>query len=144
VSGSERRKGAGGELEVARIFQAAGFDCDRTPNSGGLRIRGDLHGDLPLHVEVKRQETARPWLWAEQARVDAGAGERWVVAMRRSRDEWVAMLPLVDLVRLLELERELHALRRRLPRCSGTTPSGFRCSQRIGHAGAHDHPQERV
>src|SRR4051812_42378602 len=50
VSGSERRKGAGGELEVARIFKAAGFDCDRTPNSGGLRIRGDLHGELPLHV----------------------------------------------------------------------------------------------
>jgi hypothetical protein len=27
--------------------------------------------------------------------------------MRRSRDEWVAMLPLVDLVRLLATEREV-------------------------------------
>jgi Holliday junction resolvase len=116
VSGSERRKGSGGELEVASIFKAAGFDCDRTPFSGGLRIRGDLHGDLPLHVEVKRQETARPWLWAAQARADAGAGERWVVAMRRSRDEWVAMLPLVDLVRLLELERDLAAAHAELAR----------------------------
>jgi Holliday junction resolvase len=110
MSGSERRKGAGGELEVARIFQAAGFDCDRTPNSGGLRIRGDLHGVLPIHVEVKRQETARPWLWAQQSRTDAGAGARWLVAMRRSRDEWLTLLPLVDVVRLLRIEAELERL----------------------------------
>jgi Holliday junction resolvase len=45
MSKSERRKGQDGELEVARIFQAAGFDCNRTPNSGGLRITGDLYGD---------------------------------------------------------------------------------------------------
>lgn len=106
MSKSERRKGAAGEIEVARIFQAAGFYCDRVPNSGGLRIKGDLHGDLPLHVEVKRQETARPWLWAAQARAEHAAGRGWCVAMRRSHDEWLAMLPLVDLVRLLKLERE--------------------------------------
>jgi len=47
VGRSERNKGKGGELEVARIFKADGFDCDRTPNSGGLRIAGDLHGELP-------------------------------------------------------------------------------------------------
>jgi len=110
VSGSERRKGAGGELEVARIFKDAGFDCDRTPNSGGLRIRGDLHGELPIHVEVKRQETARPWLWAKQSRGDAGAGERWLVAMRRSHDEWLALLPLASVVRLLRIEAELAQL----------------------------------
>jgi Holliday junction resolvase len=144
MSRSERTKGKAGELEVARIFKAAGFDCDRTPNSGGLRIAGDLHGDLPVHVEVKRQETARPWLWAEQAARDAGAGERWVVAMRRSRSQWLAMVPLVDLLRLLELEREHRDLRRRLPRCSGTTESGYRCSKPVGHSGAHDHPRERV
>lgn len=116
MSGTERRKGSAGELEVARIFQASGFDCDRTPNSGGLRIRGDLHGDLPLHVEVKRQETARPWLWAAQARADAGAGDRWLVAMRRSRDEWLALLPLVTVVRLLAVEAELAAASAELDR----------------------------
>ena len=107
MSNSERRKGKSGELEVAAIFTDAGFDCDRTPNSGALRIRGDLHGDLPVHVEVKRQEVARPWLWAEQAATDAGAGARWLVAMRRSRSPWLAMMPLDEAVRLLELERLL-------------------------------------
>ena len=118
MSGSERRKGAGGELEVARIFKAAGFDCDRTPNSGGLRIRGDLHGELPIHVEVKRQETARPWLWAKQSRDDAGAGERWLVAMRRSHDEWLALLPLASVVRLLRIEAELLELDGRVADCA--------------------------
>lgn len=107
MSRAEREKGRKAELEVAGIFKAAGFDCDRTPNSGGLRIAGDLHGELPLHVEVKRQETARPWLWAEQAIGDAGAGERWLVAMRRSRSPWLALLELDHLVRLLKVEREL-------------------------------------
>jgi Holliday junction resolvase len=104
MSRTERTKGKGGELEVARIFQAHGFDCDRTPNSGGLRIRGDLHGDLPVHVEVKRQETARPWAWAKQAREESPAGATWLVAMRRSHDEWLAMLPLARVVRLLAIE----------------------------------------
>lgn len=104
MSGRERRKGNAGELEVARIFKAAGFDCDRVPNSGGLRIKGDLHGDLPVHVEVKRQETARPWLWTKQARDDSPAGATWLVAMRRSHDEWLAMLPLVRVVKLLAIE----------------------------------------
>lgn len=107
MSNRERRKGQGGELEVAERFKAAGFDLDRTPNSGALRVRGDLHGDVPVHVEVKRQEVARPWLWAEQAAVDAGDGARWLVAMRRSRSPWLAMLPLDDVVQLLELERRV-------------------------------------
>ena len=114
MSKSERRKGNAGELEVARIFKAAGFDCDRTPNSGGLRLRGDLHGDLPVHVEVKRQETARPWLWAKQARADSPAGATWLVAMRRSHDEWLALLPLVEVVRLLGLDRRIAELEREL------------------------------
>lgn len=114
MSKSERTKGKAGELEVARIFKARGFDCDRTPNSGGLRIAGDLHGDLPLHVEVKRQETARPWLWAQQARSEAPSGSRWLVALRRSNDEWLALLPLVTVTKLLELERRVAELEREL------------------------------
>lgn len=105
MSGRERRKGTSGELEVAKVFARFGFTAGRTPNSGGLHVAGDLHGDLPVHVEVKRQEVARPWLWADQAATDAGVGERWLVAMRRSRSPWLALMPLDDVARLLELER---------------------------------------
>ncbi len=98
---SSRDKGARGEREVAEIFRGAGFDCDRVPNSGGLRLRGDLYGDLPVHVEVKRQNTARPWQWLAQAEAEAPPATVPVVAFRRDRSEWYAMLPLEELVRLL-------------------------------------------
>src|SRR5437867_1771533 len=62
-----RDKGNRAELEVAAIFREHGFDCDRVPNSGGLRIKGDLYGSVPVHVEVKRQEVLRLRLWLRQA-----------------------------------------------------------------------------
>jgi Holliday junction resolvase len=101
VSNSERRKGAAGELEVAAIFRAAGFDCDRTPNSGGLRVKGDLAGTVPAHVEVKRQETLRLPLWIAQAEADAPAGVTPVIAFRQSRGQWYAALPLDRLADLM-------------------------------------------
>lgn len=101
MSNSERRKGADAEREVAAIFRAEGFDCDRTPNSGGLRILGDLVGDVPAHLEVKRQETARPWAWYEQAEREAPAGVVPVVAFRRSNSPWLAIVPLAELARLM-------------------------------------------
>lgn len=111
MSRTERRKGAEGELEVAKLARARGFDCDRTPNSGGLRFRGDLYGDVPAHLEVKRQETARPWLWFEQASSEAAEGELAVVAMRRNRSPWLALL---ELEALLDLLNDVRILRRRV------------------------------
>jgi hypothetical protein len=101
VSNSERRKGAAGEVEVRDIFREVGFDCDRTPNSGALRITGDLYGDVPAHLEVKRQETARPWQWWEQATGDAPAGVMPIVAFRRSRSPWLAIVSLEQLATLM-------------------------------------------
>lgn len=107
MSRAERDKGSRGELEVAAIFRAAGFDCDRTPNSGGLRIAGDLYGAaLPYHVEVKRQEVARPWLWIAQATADAPAGAVPLVAFRRNHSPWLA---LVDLKAQVALAAALRA-----------------------------------
>lgn len=100
VARAERDKGARGEREVAAIFRGHGFDCDRTPNSGGLRFRGDLYGNVPLHVEVKRQEVLRLPLWMRQAEADAGDLTP-VVAFRQSGGRWYAALPLDDLAGLV-------------------------------------------
>jgi hypothetical protein len=101
----ERAKGASGEREVASIFRAAGFDCDRTPNSGGLRIKGDLHGEIPLHVETKRQEVWRLPLWIAQTEADAGLIDGdpspWLLAFRASRSPWYGVAPLPLLVNAL-------------------------------------------
>ena len=105
MSRSERDKGAAGEREVAAIFRAHGFDCDRVPNSGGLRLKGDLYGSryrrLPCHVEVKRQERAQIWAWWAQATSEAEEDVRPVLAFRRNRSEWLAVVRLDDLLELL-------------------------------------------
>jgi hypothetical protein len=97
---SERRKGRDGEAEVAALFREFGFDCDRTPNSGGLRIKGDLYGSIPVHVEVKRQEIARPWEWHAQAKREAGEATP-VVVFRRNSSEWLALISARHLAFLL-------------------------------------------
>jgi|SRR4051794_11180923 Holliday junction resolvase len=104
MSRSERDKGAAGEREVAAIFRAHGFDCDRVPNSGGLRLKGDLYGVLPVHVEVKRQERLQLWQWWEQAVSEAPEDVSPVLAFRRNRSEWLAVVRLDDLIGLLEIE----------------------------------------
>jgi hypothetical protein len=143
MSRRERDKGNRGELEVAAVFRARGFDCDRVPNSGGLRLKGDLLGDVPAHLEVKRQETARPWQWFAQAEAEAPAGVAPVVAFRRSRSKWLAIVELEQLADLMaaagvaraqagELaELELEPLCRML----GCTAPATRPSQ---HCAAHD------
>jgi hypothetical protein len=101
VSAAQREKGIRAELEVAAIFRAAGFDCNRVPNSGGLRIKGDLYGDIPAHVEVKRAERLCVPEWWRQTRGEAPEGVLPVLAFRQSRGEWLALVPLDALVRLL-------------------------------------------
>jgi len=111
VSAKERRKGAAGELEVAKILQAHGFDAHRTPNSGGLSWRGDIAGVPGYVFEVKRCETLRVPEWLRQAYAAASGGEIPVVVFRRSwsgtgadgslRARWHAIIPLDELARLL-------------------------------------------
>ena len=100
-----RRKGATGEREVASLFRAAGFPCDRTPNSGGLFIPGDVTGVDGLHVEVKRAERISILEWCRQAERDAllapEALPTPLVVFRSSREPWRACLPLSDFLTLL-------------------------------------------
>ena len=98
---AEREKGARGEREVVALLRRWGFACDRSPNSGGLYIPGDVVGVEGYHIEVKRQERLRLPEWIEQARSEAPPGASPVVVFRRSRDEWYAALPLADLAELM-------------------------------------------
>jgi hypothetical protein len=107
LSGKGRRdKGTRFELEVRDAFRAYGFDCDRVPNSGGLRIKGDLYGNLPVHVEAKHHERWSLKEWLRQARADAPSEAIPVVIFRENRGETYATLPLDNLLVLLKVERE--------------------------------------
>lgn len=70
----------------------------------GLEATGDHlafgHG-LVLHVETKRTENARPWAWLAQAEPETPPGAITLVAFRRSRSKWYALVPLDDLASAL-------------------------------------------
>jgi len=110
VARRERDKGVRGEREVAELLRRHGFEVR------GLEGEGDhlaLVGLLMLHVETKRQEVARPWAWWEQASSETPAGALTVVAFRRSRSPWLA---------LVELEPLAEHLRRSAFTVASTTP----------------------
>jgi hypothetical protein len=100
MANREREKGRKGEGEVARVYRSAGLEV-RGLESGGdhLAVSG-LGGAVRLHSEVKRQETARPWAWWEQASTEAPQGTVPVVAFRRNRSPWLALLELAELAEL--------------------------------------------
>lgn len=102
------RKGKRGEREVRDVFRSGGFDCERTPNSGGLRWKGDLRGIPRVHVEVKRAERLAVPAWLRQTYADCPEGHLPVLAFRCNRraagdplGTWHAVVPLDDFVRLL-------------------------------------------
>lgn len=115
---ASRRKGKNGELEVVKILERHGFRARRTPNSGGLAIKGDLTGYegepcIPgYHLEVKRVERLDLPKCLRQAHADAG-GNVPLLIHRRNDDRtgdplarWHATLPLEDLLVLLGIARE--------------------------------------
>jgi hypothetical protein len=97
-----RDKGTRGELEVAHVWEAAGFDCARVPNSGGLWIPGDLAGVPGLHQEVKRAETVRMGDWWRQACNDAPEGLVPVVVWRSNREKWRVAIELEEFVAIYQ------------------------------------------
>lgn len=73
------RKGKQGEREVAHILNKIfGSNLRRTPQSGGLSIKGDIIDTKPgtriheYHIEVKNQNTISIKQWFRQAMSDCG------------------------------------------------------------------------
>jgi len=103
VSKSERRKGADGELEVARILRAHSWPEAKRTSDGRVQVeRGDI-GDGPagVHLAVRRRETVSIWAWLAQAAREARAGNAPVVVFRRNRSRWYAAVELDYLLDLL-------------------------------------------
>jgi hypothetical protein len=106
MSATERRKGAKGELEVVHLLRDHGWkDARRTSDGRGQQTRGDItNGPAGVHLEIKRVERGNVPAWLRQAQADAGPLDVPVVVHRPSRMEWMATLPLEDLLVLLELK----------------------------------------
>lgn len=108
---ASRDKGLLGEREVRAVWESHGFTVRGLEGEGdhlisaGANLIEARHKNLPfratLHEEVKRCETARPWVWRAQAVAEAPPIAVPIVTFRRNRSEWLTLIATDDLARLL-------------------------------------------
>lgn len=100
---NSRAKGKRGELEFAKYLRGAGVAARRGQQFHGGTDSPDVVTDIEfVHFEVKRVEAGNPYNWLEQAKGDA-KGKLPVVAHRRSDRDWIAVLPMNELLYLLRI-----------------------------------------
>ena len=98
---NSRNKGAVGEREFAKFLRGKQIDARRGQQHAGGPDSPDVVSDLTgIHFEVKRVEKGNLYEWLEQAIRD-GVGKIPIVAHRRNSEQWVAILPMEDLLDLL-------------------------------------------
>lgn len=100
---NSRRKGAVGEREFADLLQKNGWpNARRGQQRSGVDQADVIDGPVGYHFEVKRVENLNVWKAMEQAERDAKPDVKLpVVAMRRNGTDWLAVLPMKELLHLL-------------------------------------------
>lgn len=108
-----RQKGKRGELEVVKILNKKfNTGVRRTPNSGGLSIKGDIIDIDPrsilseFHFEIKNCKRIVMPKWKDQAEGDCPRCKTPLVVYKRKG--WQVDLPLEDFLNVL---KELEDLR---------------------------------
>lgn len=102
---NSRAKGKVGELELAHFLTDHGFPARRGQQFKGGPGSADIESDhpalAPFHFECKRAEAGNPYVWLDQAIRDAG-NKVPIVAHRRNKEDWIAILPLSDLLWMVQ------------------------------------------
>lgn len=104
MSKSQRTKGASGEREVCGlIHEHLGIKAVRNlmqTRDGGADIK--LY---PYSIEVKRRaRIGNLYDWMEQSKAGCANDERPLVLCRADRCEWLAVMPIAELFRLIREE----------------------------------------
>jgi hypothetical protein len=110
---AQRDKGKRGELMLRDVLRAHGWaSAERGQQRHGGPDSPDVRGGpAGVHLECKFVEALSARSALDQAKADAGVGEVAVVAWKRARAPWVAILDLDAVLELLR-ERELWRLLR--------------------------------
>lgn len=98
---NSRRKGAGGEREIAHMFQNEGYETARR----GIQVAGeaDVIGVPYLHLEIKRygQGLKKLYAFVEQAQRDAKKmGGKPTVILRTDGKPWLVVQTFEDWIEL--------------------------------------------
>ena len=100
-----KQKGKRGELELCEFLRALGVEARRgVLYTGGTDSPDVITDFFGVHFECKRVEKGNLYDWLDQAINDAGS-KLPVVAHKRNRRDWVAVIRLDDLVRLLQRDK---------------------------------------
>ena len=100
---NSRDKGKRGELELSHFLTGHGHPARRGQQYSGSPDSPDvICKSLPFHFEVKRTECLSLYPAMQQAVNDDGEGSVPLVAHRRNKREWLAILRLDDLLELLK------------------------------------------
>lgn len=106
---SSKRKGKRGELEVANLLKAAGFEkAQRTAQCKGKTGQaGDVEGLPGIHIEVKRVERLNLKAAYQQAVHDSKENSNNdipAIFHRQSHGPWMVTLSLSDFLKVYEGE----------------------------------------
>ena len=97
---NSREKGKKGELELAQILRAYGFEARRGQQFSGANGDPDVIGIPGYHIECKRVERLNIYEAMAQSINDARIGETPVVMHRKNREEWLVSMRLGDFIKL--------------------------------------------
>jgi len=105
MAARERIKGAVAERQVLQVLRAHGWaHAQRSSDGRTQSARGDIaHGPEGCHIEIKRQERLNVPRAFDQVLADADDTLTPILVHRPSRHEWMATLPLDELLPLLLL-----------------------------------------
>jgi Holliday junction resolvase len=101
---NSKQKGKRGELELASVLRAAGFEARRGQQYCGANGDADVVHSIPgVHLECKRVEKLNLRAAYDQAAADAGTSMP-MVAHRTNRQPWLVTLSLADFLALLKVD----------------------------------------
>lgn len=105
---NSKDKGKRGELELSAFLRERGYEqARRGQQYSGGGDSPDVVGVDGAHIECKRTEHCKPYDFVAQARNDsAGTGRLPIVAFRRNRGEWLAILDLGEMIDLFTFAKE--------------------------------------
>jgi len=98
-----RNKGKRGELEVVKIINKfLNTTLRRTPNSGGLSIKGDIIDTKDtivhnIHFEIKNQSNIAIPKWWKQTTSDCSSNKVPILIFKHN-NQWLSVLLLNDLL----------------------------------------------
>lgn len=100
---NSKRKGAVGEREFAAFLRSYGIYARRGQQYSGSPDSPDVVTELKnFHFEVKRVERLQLYKALKQADGDKGDNQIPIVAHRKNNEDWVAVIKMKDLIRLIK------------------------------------------